>query len=180
LGGLRRTGNIVVFPNASRFSRQGRLRLKERGYLPTEAHSLSATVSERAGHWYVSALGEQELVASAHSGPIVGVDLGVKTLATLSDGAIAPNPRHLRSCLKKLNRLQRAVSRKQDGGCDRKQAVTKLAGLHFKVAHQRANMAHQLPRRLAKTKAVVVMEDLNMSGMLKNQHLAQAIGDVGC
>jgi putative transposase len=179
LGAFRLTGDIVVFPNAIQLPRLGRLRLKERGYLPTDAHILSATGRERAGDWYVSALVEQEFVTSAHSGPIVGVDLGVKTLATLSDGTIERNSRHLRLCLKKLNRVQRAVSRKQKGGCDRKKAVTRLAALHRTVAHRRANTLHQCASRLAKTKAVVVIEDLNVSGMLKNHHLAQAIGDVG-
>jgi len=107
------------------------------------------------------------------------VDLGVKTLATLSDGTSEPNPRHLRSCLKKLKRLQRAVSRKQKGGCNRKKAVSRLTSLHCKVANQRANTLHQLTSRLAKTKSTVVIEDLNVAGMLKNHHLAQAIGDVG-
>jgi putative transposase len=111
---------------------------------------------------------------------MVGVDLGVKTLATLSDGAVIPNPRQLRSCLKKLKRWQRAVSRKQKGSGNRKKAVMRLACLQRKVANQRANTVHQVTSRLAKTKSVVVIEDLNVAGMLKNHHLAQAIGDVGC
>jgi putative transposase len=107
------------------------------------------------------------------------VDLGVKTLATLSDGATEPNPRHLQQRLTKLKRLQRAVSRKQKGSCNRKKAILRLATLHRRVAHQRANTLHRLTSRLAKTKSVVVIEDLNVSGMLKNHLLAQAIGDVG-
>ena len=114
-----------------------------------------------------------------HWGPVVGVDLGVKTLATLSDGTVEPNPRHLQRCLKKLKRFQRAVSRKQKGSQNRHQAAQRLGMLHRKVAHQRGNTLHQLTSRLAKTKSVVVMEDLNVAGMLKNHHLAQAIGDVG-
>ena len=114
-----------------------------------------------------------------NSGPVVGVDLGVKILATLSDGTVEPNPRHLQQRLRKLNRSHRAVSRKQKGSCNRKKAVLRLAAVHRKVASQRANTLHQLTSRLAKTKAVVVIEDLNVSGMLKNHHLAQAIGDVG-
>jgi putative transposase len=113
---------------------------------------------------------------------MVGVDLGVKTLATLSDGAIEANPHHLRSRLKKLKRFQRfqrAVSRKRKGSCNRITAVVRLAALHRTVANQRANTLHQFTSRLAKTKAVVVIEVLNVSGMLKNHHLAQAIGDVG-
>src|SRR5215470_12834193 len=103
----------------------------------------------------------------------------MQKLATFSDGTVEPNPRHLRSALKKLKRLQRAVSRKPKGSQNRRKAVRKLAALHRRIANQRTNTLHHLSTQLAKTKAVVVIEDLNVSGMLKNHHLAQAIGDVG-
>ena len=109
----------------------------------------------------------------------MGVDLGVKTLATLSDGTTEPNPRHLRTWLKKLKRLQRTVSRKPKGSRNRRKAAQRLGKLHRRVANQRANTLHQFTSRLAKTKSVVVIEDLNVAGMLRNHHLAQAIGDVG-
>src|SRR5215469_14239617 len=179
LGSFRLTGSIAVFPDAVQLPRLGRLRLKERGYLPTHAKILSATVREQAGHWSVSVLVEQEHVVPVNRGPTVGVDLGIKKLATISDGEEKPNPRYLRSCLKKLKRLQRAVSRRRKGSRNRAKAVYKLARLHRKVANQRADTVHQFTSRLAKTKAVVVIEDLNVSGMLQNRHLAQAIGDVG-
>lgn len=179
LGSFRLTGAITVFPDAIQLPRLGRLRLKERGYLPTDAPILSATVSEQAGHWYVSVLVEQEQDVPDHTGPVVGVDLGVKTLATLSDGMVAPNPRHLRSSLKRLKCCQRGVSRKQQGSHNRRKAVRRLARLHRHIAQQRANTLHQLTSHLAKTKSAVVIEDLNVAGMLKNPHLAQAIGDVG-
>src|SRR6516165_9405306 len=179
LGSFRLTGSIVVCADAIQLPRLGRLRLKERDYLPTTAKILSATVSEQAGHWYVSVLVEQAHITPVNRGPVVGVDLGVKTLATLSDGASEPNPRHLRSCLKKLKRLQRSVSRRQKGGCNRTKAVRRLGRLHRKVANQRANTLHHLTSRLAKTKSTVVIEELHVAGMLKNHHLAQAIGDVG-
>jgi putative transposase len=178
-GSFRLTGSIVVFSDAIQLPRLGRLRLKERGYLPTDATILSATVSEQAGHWSVSVLVEQEQAVPLNRGPVVGVDLGVKKLATLSDGTEEPNPRHLKSHLRKIKRCQRAVSRRRKGSQNRRKAVGKLAALHRKVANQRANTLHQFTSRLAKTKAVVVIEDLNVAGMLKNHHLAQAIGDVG-
>jgi putative transposase len=180
LGSFRMTGAIVVFSDAVRLPRLGRLRLKERSSLPTSGvRLLSATISEQAGHWYVSVLVEQDHIVPRNQGPVVGVDLGVKTLATLSDGTTEPNPRHLRSCLKKLKRCQRAVSRKRKGSCNRRKAAQRLGKLHRTVANQRANTLHQFTSRLAKTKSVVVIEDLHVSGMLKNHHLAQAIGDVG-
>ena len=81
--------------------------------------------------------------------------------------------------LKKLKRLQRAVSRKPKGSHNRRKAAQSLGTLHRRIANQRVNTLHHFTSRLAKTKAVVVIEDLNVSGMLKNHHLAQAIGDVG-
>ena len=140
---------------------------------------LSATVSEQAGHWYVSVQVEEELAVPENTGPVVGIDLGVKQLATLSDGTVIPNPRHLKRRLKKLKRLQRVVSRRKKGSHNRKKAVRKLATLHRQITNQRHNTLHQVTTRLAKTKSVLVIENLNVSGMLKNHHLAQAIGDVG-
>ena len=75
--------------------------------------------------------------------------------------------------------MQRTVARRQKGSCNRKKAVRRLATLHRRIANQRTNTLHQFTSRLAKTKSVVVIEDLNVSGMLKNHHLAQAISEVG-
>jgi putative transposase len=180
LGSFRLTGRIVVSEKAIVLPRLGRLRLKERKYLPTKGvQILSATVSEQAGHWYVSVQVEEEQTVPENSGPVVGIDLGIKSLATLSDGEVIPNPRHLKRRLKKLKRLQRMVSRRHKGGKNRKKAVRKLAKLHRQIKNQRSNTLHQVTTRLAKTKSVLVIEDLHVAGMLKNHHLAQAIGDVG-
>jgi putative transposase len=180
LGSFRLTGSIVVLPDAIHLPRLGRLRLKERGYLPVAGVKIrSATVCEQAGHWYVSIQVEQEQTVPANTGPVVGVDLGVKALATLSDGTVIPNPKPLKRRLKQLKRLHRAVSRKQKGSKNRKKAVRRLARHYRKVANQRANTLHQVTTRLAKTKSVIVIEDLHVAGMLKNHHLAQAIADVG-
>jgi putative transposase len=181
LGSFRLTGRIVVSKKAIVLPRLGCLRLKEREYLPTgdKVQILSATVSEQAGHWYVSLQVEEEQVVPENTGPIVGIDLGITHLATLSDGEVIPNPRHLKRRLKKLKRLQRVVSRRQKGSKNRKKAVKRLAKLHRQIKNQRRNTLHQVTTRLAKTKSVLVIEDLNVGGMLKNHHLAQAIGDVG-
>src|SRR5215469_3896510 len=180
LGSFRLTGTIVVSEKAIVLPRLGRLRLKEREYLPTKGvQILSATVSEQAGHWYVSLQVEEEQVVPENTGPMVGIDLGIKSLATLSDGEVIPNPRHLKRHLKKLKRLQRVVSRRKKGGQNRKKAVRKLAKLHRQVKNQRSNTLHQVTTSLAKTKSVLVIEDLNVGGMMKNHRLAQAIGDVG-
>jgi putative transposase len=183
VGSFRLTGRIVVCADTIQLPRLGRLRLKERGYLPTSGtlgvKVLSATVSEQAGHWYVSLQVEQAQEVAVNTGPVAGVDLGVKTLATCSDGTVIPNPRPLTRRLRKLKRFHRAVSRKQKGSKNRRKAARRLGRLYRTIAHQRANTLHQVTTRLAKTKAVIVIEDLYVAGMLKNHHLAQAISDVG-
>ena len=98
---------------------------------------------------------------------MVGIDLGIKHLATLSDGTVIANPRHLKRRLKKVKRLQRVVNRRKKGGKNRKKAGCKLARLHRQIKNQRSNTLHQVTSRLAKTKSVLVIEDLNVSGMLK-------------
>src|SRR5260221_12500616 len=116
LGGFRLTGAIVVYPDAVHLPRLGRLRLKERGYLPTGGVKvLSATVSEYAGHWYVSVLVEQEHVVPENTGPVVGVDLGLKGLATVSEGHWEENARHLTQRLTRIRSLNREASRMRKG-----------------------------------------------------------------
>jgi putative transposase len=107
------------------------------------------------------------------------VDLGIKRLATLSDGDFEQNPRHLKRHLKKIKRLQQSVARKKHRSQNRAKAVLSLAEQHRRVANLRADTLHQLTSRLARTKSIVVIEDLNVSGMLRNHTLAQTIADVG-
>jgi putative transposase len=141
---------------------------------------LSATVSEQAGRWFVSLQVETDSPKPAASDkPMAGVDLGVKALATVSDGAVFANPQALKRNLQKVKRLQRAVSRKVKGSANRRKAVQQLARAHWRVANIRRDALHQATTTLAKTKSVIVLEDLNVSGMLKNHKLARVISDVG-
>ncbi len=181
LGSFRLTGALRVFEHAVQLPRLGRLRLKERGYLPVDGvHILSATVSEHAGRWFVSLQVEMSQPEPLDTTkPVVGVDLGILRLATVSDGIGMDNPRALKSDLRKIKRLQRVVSRRQKGSANRKKAVRRLARAHLRVANIRKNALHQVTSLLARTKSAVVLEDLNVSGMMKNHALAQAIADVG-
>ena len=181
LGSFRLVGAIHIFEKAIQLPRLGVLRLKECGYLPTTGvHILSATVRERGGRWFVSVQVEMEIPDPE---PVekraVGVDLGILRMATVSDGNGVDNPRALKQGLTKIKRLQRRVSRREPGSANRKKAVRQLARAHYRVANIRKNALHQATSWLAKTKSAIVLEDLNVSGMLKNHRLAQAIADVG-
>jgi putative transposase len=188
IGSFRLTGAIHVEEKFIQLPRLGTLRLKEQGYLPTHGVKiLSATVSEKAGRWFVSLQVEEEhLEPEMALGRTLGIDLGVKSLATLSDGTRIDNPHALRSHLKKLRRLSRQHSRKQKGSKNQQKAARKLARLHAHIANVRKDTLHKVTSMIvAKTKPVherptcIVLEDLHVSGMLKNRHLSRAIADVG-
>jgi putative transposase len=178
IGSFRLTGSIKVFSDAVQLPRLGRLRLYEQDFIPTDAKILSATVSEQAGRWYVSIQVEEE-----HEKPLptattaLGVDLGIKILATCSDGMIFENPRALQHAQKKLKRLERTKSRRKKGSKNRAKARKAIAKTHARIAHIRRDAAHKLTTYLCKNHALVATEDLHVAGMLKNHCLAQAISD---
>ena len=161
-----------------RLPRIGRVRLHEHEYLPTDAKILNATVSEQAGRWYVSIQVEEEqeqLTPTATSA--IGVDLGIKVLATLSDGVTFENPRALKHALKQLKKQERAKSRRKKGSKNRAKARKALAKIHARITHIRKDAAHKLTSYLVKNHALVAIEDVHVAGMLKNHCLAQAVSD---
>jgi putative transposase len=180
-GSFHLTGAIHVFECSIQLPRLGLLRLKERGYLPTAGvHILNATVSEKGGRWFVSLQVEMELPDPIpEAKPVVGVDLGINRMAQVSDGSYFENPRALKRNLTKLKRLHRMVSRRHKGSANRRKAVKQLSKAYSVVGNIRRNALHQATSSLAKSKSAIVLEDLHVSGMLKNHHLAQAIADVG-
>lgn len=143
------------------------------------AKVLRMTISKRAGRWYASLTVEREgePVVNHPKGGAVGVDLGVKNLATLSDGTVVPNPRYLKKSERKLKRAQQALSRKTKGSNRRAKAKAKVARLHARVANRRSDALHKLTTRLAREYSDISIEDLNVSGMVKNRHLAKSISD---
>ncbi|HLZ55969.1 MAG TPA: transposase [Ktedonosporobacter sp.] len=145
LGNFRLTGQIHVYEKAVDLPRLGRLRLKECGYLPTSGvHILSATVSEKAGRWFVSVQVEEEVSDPIPAtGNPIGVDLGIKTLAQCSDGIAIENPKALQSELKRLKRMHRRLSRKQKGSKNRAKARLRLARKYAHVANVRRDALHK-------------------------------------
>jgi len=187
IGSFRTTGAIHVENARIKLPRIGWLRLKEHGYIPIDGiHVLSVTVSESAGHWFVSVQCRQEIEVAQATGEPVGVDLGIKELAVVSDGQRFENPKALRKAQSKLKRFQRELSRRKKGGKNREKTRQKIAKAHQRIANIRRDTLHKATSAIvAKTKpdskrpSVVVLEDLNVSGMLSNHCLAQAISDVG-
>ncbi len=211
IGSFTLTGAIHVGPDWIQLPVIGKVRLFEHGYLPQDtdlhttdrktrkkwkkkgrvvtepAHYLSATVSERAGHWFVS-VQVKAIVPDPEpaTGNPSGVDLGIKTLAVCSDGQEIPNPKALRGNLDKLKRTSRHHSKKKKGSNNRKKSKQQVARLHYRVGCIRENALHQATATItakakpsSKRPQAIILEDLNVAGMLKNHKLAQAIADVG-
>jgi putative transposase len=139
----------------------------------------NVTISKRAGDWYISFKIDFEPQATPKVRERIGVDLGIKTLATLSHGTTYPNPKADRQAQKKLAQLQKELTRRQKGGKNREKTQLKLAKVHRRIADIRSDHLHKLTTYLAKNHGEVKIEDLNVSGMLKNHKLAGAIADGG-
>ena len=147
-----------------------------------KAKILSATVSRVADRWFVSlAVDTQDTshLPKAENQGAVGVDLGVKALATLSTGETIPGPKAHKALLVRLQRLSRSASRKVKGSSNRRKARAKLARLHARIAAIRSDALHKLTTGLTRRFHTIGIEDLNVRGMVKNSHLARSVADMG-
>jgi putative transposase len=153
------------------------------------ARVLGSKVEQRAGRWWVSFqvdVDRSDINARRSApevGPSVGIDLGIKTFATIasSDAAVVAvaNPRHLQHKLRRLRRANKALARKQRGSANRTKAAGALAAVHLDVAHARADFLHKLTTSLTRANSVIVVEDLAVAGMVRNRRLARHISDLG-
>jgi putative transposase len=136
-------------------------------------------ISRKADKWFIGFPIEHTNESTHKVGDVVGVDLGVTTLATLSDGTEFANPKAFRRYESRLCRQQRKLARQVRTSQNRKKTKEKIAKTHARIANIRADHLHKLTSYLAKNHSKVVIEDLNVKGMLKNRQLAAAIADVG-
>jgi putative transposase len=110
----------------------------------------------------------------------IGIDLGIKFLATCSDGQQFPNPKALATKNKQFVRWQRRLSRRQPGSCNRRKARHQIAKIHAQVADLRRDTLHKTTTAIInKQPSRIVLEDLNVQGMMQNRTLARVIADVG-
>ncbi len=155
------------------------------------ARIVSATVAYRGGRWFVALTCQVQRTDRAPARPqqAVGVDVGVCALAVLSTGQTLPNPRHHTRALARLRRLNKQLARRQGPrGRDGERRApsrrwqktsTALARQHARVANARRDGLHKISTMLARRYGTVVVEDLNLAGMLKNRRLSRAIADLG-
>lgn len=171
-----------IYSDRIYIARLGDVRLKQNDYIPiSDVKFISATVSERAGRYFVSVIVDvgYEQPYPIAEGDVVGIDLGIKTLATCSNGMVFENARALKTNLKSLKRMQRELHRRKKGSNNRNMTKKKISRKHYKISCIRQDRLHKMTTALVKTKPrVIVIEDLNVDGMMKNHKLAQAISDI--
>ena len=167
----------------------GFVQLKEKGYIPTKAKVTSGTVSIRAGRYYVSVLiDEQFYNVMQNTNDGIGIDLGIKEFATISNKVTKGNinkTSKVKKLEKSLKREQRRLSRKHEN--KKKEKVTtsaknidkqrlKVQKLHQRLTNIRKDYINQIVSELVKTKPrYITIEDLNVKGMMKNRHLSKAV-----
>ena len=175
-------GTIKVRKLAIRLPRIDWIRTKE-STSKFKGRILSVTVSREADRWFASLCVECE-----HSNPqpitgdIVGIDLGLNSFAVISNGKTHEHieaPKPLKKHLKKLQRLSRQQSRKQKKSQNRKKANLALARCYRRVRNIRKDFLNKLTTSLAKTKPIIIIEDLAVRNMVRNRHLARSVADVG-
>jgi len=175
---FRLTGTIKVNSKSVQLPRLGKIRTKETTFIGCSI--LSATVTREADRWYVSFTCEVEIPdPKPIVGNAVGIDVGLTHFAILSDGTKVEAPKPLGKYIKRLKRLSKKHSRKKKGSNNRKKSAMTLARLHRRIRNIRQDFLHKQSTKLAITKPEIVIEDLNVKGMIKNHKLARHIVDAG-
>ena len=148
-----------------------------------KSYTISHTSTDR---YFISVLYETADRVKLNNNKSVGIDVGIKDFAILSDGKVFENQKYLKHNLRKLRVLQRTASRRYQRGKKReeqsnnwKKAMKQVAKLHEHIAFQRYDYLHKVSTWIAQNYSTVCVETLNVKGMMKNHHLAQAISDCG-
>lgn len=169
-------GNIQIKDGFIKLPKIGFVRLHESVSNQTIKN---VRITRKADKWFVSFKIEVQINPTIKCFGKVGVDLGIKTLATLSDGTVFPSLKPYRSNKAKLAKLQRKASKQVKGSKNRAKTQQKIAKLHALIANIRNDATHKLTSHLTKSHSEIVIEDLNVLGMMKNHKLASAIADSG-
>jgi putative transposase len=165
--------------NKLALSKIGTVNVKMHRPIEGKIHRLTVTRNSR-GKFYVLIICEVEPVCVAFKdGSVVGVDVGLESFATLSNGEKIANPRFYRKEEAELIKAQRKLSNEQKGSDKWHKRLRVVQRVHERIGNKRVNFIHQESRRLINSFGVVAFEDLNVKGMMHNGNLAKSIGDAG-
>lgn len=136
----------------------------------------NVTVSQnKAGHYYVSILVEEDIETKPINGNTIGIDMGLKDYITDSNGEKVEHPKYYHKIEKRIKKLNRELSRKKNGSNNRKKARIRLARKHEKLNNQKRDFLNKLTSKIIDENQIIILEDLNIAGMIQNKHLAKSI-----
>ncbi len=173
-----RVGGFSVHSCSVKLAKIGHIPMVVSRSLPSQPTSVTI-IKDPIGRYFASFVVEVQREILPIVEDAVGIDLGLTHFAILSSGEKIENPRHHKKQLKRIKRANRKLSRCQKDSNRRKVAKLKLARLHAKVKDSRTDFLHKLTTRLVRENQTIAIEDLNVSGMVKNRKLSRAISDAG-
>lgn len=170
-------GNIAIIGNKIKLPKLGFVRFAKSREV--EGRILNATIRRNpTGKYFISILVETEVQELPKTNSAVGIDVGLKDFAILSDGTKYENPKWLRKLEKKLAKEQRILSRRKKGGSNWNKQRIKVARIYEKITNARNDYLHKISTEIVKNHDIIGIEDLQVSNMLKNHKLAKAISEV--
>ena len=170
-------GNIAIIDNKIKLPKLGLVKFAKSREV--EGRILSATVRRNpSGKYFVSILVETEVQELPKTGSAVGIDVGLKDFAILSDGTKYTNPKWFRKLEKKLAKAQRILSRRKKGSSNWNKQRIKVARIHEKIANTRKDYLDKISTEIVKNHDIIGIENLSVSNMLKNGNLAKAISEI--
>jgi len=170
-------GNIAVLDQHIKLPKLGLVRFAKSREV--KGRILSATIRRNpSGKYFVSILVETDVQALPKTGSVVGIDVGLKEFAILSDGTKYENPKWFRKLEEQLAKAQRILSRRKKGSSNWNKQRIKVARIHEKIANARNDYLHKISAEIVKNHDIIGVEDLQVSNMLKNHTLAKAISEV--
>lgn len=172
-GGIAVSGRYIHLPKL------GYAKFRQSREVP--GRILNATlILKPSGRWFVSLCAEQDFLSALqpNASGAVGIDVGIKSFCSDSNGVVTENPHCLNRMARKLRREQRKLSRRRKGSHGYEKQRLRVAGIHERIADARDDFLHKLSTQYAEQNAVIGIEDLNIKGMMQNHHLAGAIADV--
>ena len=175
-----------TYPQAGYYmTEEGKLKLSKIGdvkivqHRPLEGKIKTCTIKKDVDQWYCSFSCEIDPQPTTMTDKSIGIDVGLKSLITLSNGEQIDPPKYLRQSEKKLAKAQRALSKKKKGSNNRNKARIEVAKIHRHIKNQRKDFAHKVSRNLVDSYDTIVFEELQIQNMVKNHHLAKSIMDAG-
>lgn len=171
-------GNIQVRENYLKLPKLGWVRFHKSQDIDGSIINVTITCTS-AGKYIASILCETQIGIHPHTTDSIGLDLGVKSYLVTSNNDVVDNPKHYRIQQRKLRKANKKLSRCQRDSSNRVKAKTKLARVHERIAYQREDFLHKLSTRLVKDNAIICIEDLAVSNMVKNRKLAPIVIDCG-